>query len=78
MKTYNEEQEEKNLWEVWLHRAFDKSYKEFRELVKQEEIAAPTQEEIQETVQNSYEILAGFDMCGGADGDIQTAGDNSG
>lgn len=78
MQTYNEEEEEKFLLDVWLHKVLNKSYKEFKELMKQEETAAPTQEEIQETVQNSYEILAGFDMCGGADGDIQTAGDNSG
>ena len=29
VKRYNDEQREKVIWEVWLHRIFDKSYPDF-------------------------------------------------
>ena len=29
VETYNEEQKDKALWDIWLHRVFDKSYNEF-------------------------------------------------
>lgn len=80
--TYNEEQEEKTLWEFWLHKVFDKtSYADFRDRMKQKtETAAPTQIDLNETVQTSFQMLAGFSLRGGAqeDGTIQTAGYNSG
>lgn len=77
----NEEEEEKILYEVWLHKIFDKSFAEFRESVgTNNKTAAPTQEDIAETVRGSKELLNSFNpLCGGAeDGTVQTSGDSSG
>lgn len=60
--TYNEEQEEKTLWEYWLHRVFDKSYDEFRTLTgsNEQHAEAPTQEDAQNIVSESKAILNNF------------------
>ena len=79
--TYNEEQEEKAVWEIWLHRIFDKSYSEFKSSLSGNEKAAPTQEDIAGTVRDSKRILSGFvpdERVGGRDGAIQAAGHDSG
>lgn len=67
------------LWEIWIHKVFDhRSFKEFKESLKNENNAAPTQKELEETVLASFEMLEGFSLRGGAqDGDIQAAGDSS-
>jgi len=77
---YNEEQEEKILWEAWLHKVFDQtSFAEFKERARvNTHTAAPTQFDLQETFNTSFQMLEGFSLGGGADGTIQTAGDNSG
>ena len=77
IKTHNEEMEDKTIWEYYLHKVFDKSLKEFKESLAEQKKAAPTQEEIEETVLASFEMLEGFSLRGGAqDGTIQTAGDD--
>lgn len=77
---YNEEQQEKTIWEMWLHKCFDKSYSDFRNgLGMKTEKAAPTRDEQIETVRHSYEMLNSFNPLGaGEDEYIQAAGDDSG
>ena len=78
MKTHNEEQEDKTIWDFWLHKVFDQSLEEFKESIKKTNTAAPTQKELKETVQATFDMLDGFSLRGGAqDGDIQAAGDSS-
>ena len=79
VKTHNDEEEEKSLWEFWLHKVSDQSWAEFRESIGSgNQAAAPTQNDIEETVRLSFEMLEGFSLRGGAqDGIIQAAGDNS-
>lgn len=78
VKTHNEEQEDKTIWEFWLHKVFDQSLEEFKESIKKTNTAAPTQKELKETVQATFDMLDGFSLRGGAqDGDIQAAGDSS-
>lgn len=79
IQLYNEDVEEKNLWEYWLHKCFDKSYADFKKSLHTEEktTKAPTQAEITKALTTSYTMLSGFDPYGGANhGDIQAAGDN--
>jgi len=58
---YNEEQEDKTIWELWLHRVFDKSYEDFRmALNPKQNKAAPTKEDITSTVCASKDILNSF------------------
>ena len=49
---HNEEMEDKTLWDIWLHRIFDKGFDEFKKAVsgKQTEQAAPTPEEIKSII----------------------------
>ena len=77
---YNEEQEDKTLWEVWLHRIFDKSFAEFKSSLTQPEKAAPTPEELRSIAKDSMNILAGFAPMKGCvhDGNLQAAGDDCG
>lgn len=79
IKTHNEEQEDKTIWEFWLHKVYDKSLGEFKESLKEATKAAPTHKELEETVRASFEMLEGFSLRGGAqDGTIQAAGDDCG
>ena len=76
----NKEQEDKLLWDIWLHRIFDKSFAEFKNSLNQEEKAAPTPEELKSIAMDSKTILAGFVPDEGlvnSDGTVQTAGNNS-
>lgn len=57
---HNEENEDKAMWEIWLHRVFDKSYAEFSESIKGNNTAAPTQEEKANIVAESINMLNGF------------------
>lgn len=57
---HNEEKEDQEIWEVWLHRIFDKNLAEFKASLTEYNTAAPTQEEQESIVQDSYDILAGF------------------
>ena len=81
VEMHNDEMEDKSLWEIWLHKIFDKSFADFRSEVTGEKKAAPTPEEIKSTVQDSMNILAGFVPDEGlvrGDGNLQTAGNDSG
>lgn len=76
---YNEEYKEKTLWEVWLHRVFDKSFAEFMESVEVNQKAAPTQEEVTNIVLETKAMLNGFAPAGvNANGTVPSAGDDSG
>lgn len=78
IKTHIEEVEDKTVWEYYLHKVFDKSLKEFKESLAEQNKAAPTHKELEETVRASFEMLEGFSLRGGAqDGNIQVAGDSS-
>lgn len=78
--TYNEDQEDKAIWEMWLHKVFDQSYADFKSSLSGNRQAAPTQEDIAETVRDSMGILAGFapdERVGGRES-IQAVRHNSG
>lgn len=76
VRLYNEEQEDKTLWEVWLHRIFDKSFVEWKSSLNGTEKAAPTPEELRSIAKDSMNILAGFAPMKGCvlDGNLQAAG----
>ena len=58
---HNEEQEDKTIWEMWLHKVYDKSYNDFRQSLGMiEGKAAPTQEETAEVIKQSFDLLQGF------------------
>ena len=80
VEMHNDEMEDKSLWEIWLHKIFDKSFADFRNEVTGEKKAAPSAEEIKSTVKDSMNILAGFVPDEGLvqHGNIQTAGNDSG
>ena len=63
VKRYNDEQREKALWEIWLHRVFDKSYPEFVESIDDEPEQA-TPEQVRQIVAQSQSILDGFRPAG--------------
>jgi hypothetical protein len=76
----NKEQEDRLIWEIWLHRVFDKSFADFKNSLTQEEKAAPTPEEIKSIAMDSKTILAGFVPDEGlvnSDGTVQTTGNDS-
>lgn len=60
VEIHNEEMEDKTLWDIWLHRVFDKGYGEFRKSISENTEAAPTPEELKSTVMESQSILTGF------------------
>ncbi len=78
---HNEEKEDQEIWEVWLHRVFDKNLPEFRaSLGIENNTAAPTQEEQESIVQESYDLLTGFVPDEGLvnrNGTVQAAGYDS-
>ena len=76
----SKELEDKLLWEIWLHRIFDKSFAEFKNSLTENEKAAPTPEEIRSIAMDSRTILAGFVPDEGLvnrNGTVQTAGNDS-
>lgn len=82
VQMHNEELEDKQLWEIWLHRIFDKGFDEFKKsLGGHNEKAAPTQEEVKSIAMDSRNILAGFVPDEGLvnrSGTVQAAGNDSG
>lgn len=59
IRMYNEETEEKLLWEVWLHRCFDKGFGEFLEEYRTSApIDAP--DITAEDIRHSRNLLDGF------------------
>lgn len=82
VQSYNKDEEDKAVWDIWLHRVFDRSFADFRrELTGENEKAAPTPEETRSIVKDSQSILAGFtpfERVGEQDGTVQAAGHDSG
>lgn len=77
---HNEEMEDKTLWDIWLHRIFDKGFDEFKKSISGETQAAPTPEEIKSIAMDSKDILAGFVPDEGMvsrNGTVQAAGNDS-
>lgn len=72
IRTHNEEQEDKTLWEVWLHRIFDKSFVEWKSSLNGTEKAAPTPEELRSIAQDSMNILARFSPDSGKTSEVGT------
>ena len=54
----NRENEEKSMWELYLHKVFDKSYYEFVEETKQASRQEPV--DFETAIRQSYEILSEF------------------
>lgn len=81
IEIYNSEMEEKTLWELWLHKCFDKSFDEFKRSLgaaKENNLEAPTTKDVENTVKQSFDLLAAFNPFEGVgtDGTIQTAWNN--
>ena len=78
----NEEMEEQTAWEVWLHKIFHMEWAEFRASLndKSSTNAAPTHEELKDTVRDSAQMLMNFCPDGGGeqDGTVQIDGNDSG
>lgn len=72
IRTHNEEQEDKTLWEIWLHRIFDKSFVEWKDSLNGNEKAAPTPEELRSIAQDSMNILARFSPDSGKTSEVGT------
>jgi hypothetical protein len=80
VQMHNEEMEDKTLWDIWLHRIFDKGFDEFKKsLSSTKKEAAPTQEEVKSIAMDSRNILAGFVPDEGVNrsGTVQAAGNDS-
>ena len=78
---HNEEMEDKTLWDIWLHRIFDKGFDEFKRSLRGETKAAPTPEELKSIAMESKNIMAGFVPDEGMvnrSGTVQAAGNDSG
>lgn len=62
IELHNDEEKDKTLWDVWLHRVFDKTFPEFMAAAdgKTKKEAAPTQEDLQSIVSETKTILNGF------------------
>ena len=60
IELHNEEEKDKTLWDVWVHRVFDKSFPEFMEALECKKEAAPTQEEVRNIVLETKTMLNGF------------------
>ncbi len=57
---HNEETKDKTLWEIWLHRIFDKSFADFKDSLEPKHEKAPTKEEVASIVDETRNILNGF------------------
>lgn len=78
VEMHNEEEKDKTLWEVWLHRVYDKSYTEFMNALDDKQKAAPTQEEVTNIVEETKAMLNGFvPVEVNANGTVSSAGNNS-
>lgn len=78
-----EEIEEKQMWEYWLHKVWEGSYAQFRESALNDTNstkAAPTHEELEQTVRESASMLVNFCPYDGGEqyGTVQIDGDDSG
>lgn len=60
IQMHNDEQKEKTLWDVWLHRIFDKSYNEFMESIGEGTGSTASKEELADIVKDSQSMLNTF------------------
>ena len=51
---------DKQAWEVWLHKVFDKSFEDFRNSLLQTRSNQMDDEQLETTISNSKSILNGF------------------
>ena len=62
---YNKDQQEKNIWEFFLHKVFDQSYEDFRNSVSSDSAPKKVEkEELTETVKQSFDMLKTFNPKG--------------
>lgn len=60
-KIADEEETKKKLWDIWIHRVFDKSFDEWKQQIESRMTAEQeTTQNIEATVKNSKDILCGF------------------
>ena len=59
-KKYRDETDEQKLWELYLHRVFEKSFEDFKNEVMNQNIPDKPID-FEATVNESYMILEGFD-----------------
>ena len=81
---HNEEMTDETTWAIWLHKAIEMSYPEFRKSLgidKHTAAAPPPQEVVRSTVAESKRILSGFVLADKGvkqqNGDIPAVGNNS-
>lgn len=60
VRLHNEEQKEEILWNVWLHRVFDKSYSDFVSAANGTSAQELSQDEIARIVNETKSMLAHF------------------
>jgi hypothetical protein len=80
IELHNEEERDRTLWDIWLHRVFDKSYPEFMNALEEKKKAAPSQAEVTNIDLETKTMLNGFVPVRGevnANGIIQDSGNNS-
>ncbi len=51
---------EEKLWQVYLHKVFDKSYDELKEEITRQQKYAMSKSQIETTVKNSYQIIKNY------------------
>lgn len=82
MEIRRDETLEKTRWEYWLHKDFVRSWPDYLAALNDNSStnAAPTQDELKQTVSESAAMLMNFrpDSGGEQDGTVQTIGDDSG
>lgn len=54
------QENERQIWEMWLHKIFDKSFADFRNSVMRTQPDQMDNEQLETTVKNSKSILNGF------------------
>ena len=57
---HNEEYRDNTLWELWLHRVFDRSYHDFVEGLDGGGAQAPTDEDVRSIVEETKSMLSRF------------------
>lgn len=78
-----EEIEDKQMWEIWLHKVFEGSFAQFRDSTLNDmngNNAAPTHEDLSRIASDSAKLLENFcpDGGGGQNGTVQAIRNDSG
>lgn len=60
---HNQETAEKTMWEFYLHRVFDMSFKDFMDSLPTGKEQQFTESDLAETIANSVDMLNGFNPC---------------